>query len=67
MVACIRHALDRLSRGQVPPPLPQQQIQEIAAAPPSCLDYYRTAYPRVYRESQQLRQSLFAPSGAADV
>ncbi len=64
--ACIRHALDWLSRGQVPPPLPQQQIQEIAAAPPSCLDYYRTTYSRLCRKSQQLRQSLFTPSGAAD-
>jgi hypothetical protein len=58
MVACLRHALEWLSRGQAPPPLAGQAVQEIAAAAPSCLEYYRTVYPRVRRENQELGQWL---------
>lgn len=58
IMASLRHAVDWLSRGEVPPPLPRQQIQEIVARELSCPDYYRTVYPRLCQESQQIRHRL---------
>jgi hypothetical protein len=60
---CIRHALEWAERGELPPPLPQERMQE-AAGVPSFPEYYRTAYPRLRRDSQRLQESLDRLLGA---
>jgi hypothetical protein len=56
VAACWRHALDWLSRGEVPPPLPRAEIDRILTAVPRCGDYYRRSYAQVWREVAELKK-----------
>jgi hypothetical protein len=52
------------ARGELPPPLPQQEIDELTIAPPPILEYYRDLYAPLRRESRQIEDSVLAVSGA---
>ena len=56
--ASVAHALRWLSRGEIPPPLPEERVREATAAAGSCGDYYSKTYPRIYRENEEIRRSL---------
>jgi predicted nucleotidyltransferase len=63
----IRHALEWASRGELPPAIPQQDIQERMSAVTSCPEYFRTVYGPLRREIQWIEESLASLSGAADL
>lgn len=67
ITASVRHALDWLSRGEIPPPLHQEAAFVILAPTAQCLDYYRTRYAGLCQESQQLRQAAAALSKTAAI
>ena len=46
----ITHALDWLSRGEIPPALPANQLEAALHITMSCDTYYRTVFPRLRRE-----------------
>ena len=58
--ASVTHALRWLSRGEIPPPIPDERIGEARASAVSCVDYYRKCYDRIYRENQEIWRSLAA-------
>ena len=60
--ASVAHALRWLSRGEIPPPLPEERIREATTAAGSCGDYYRKTYARIYREDVEIWHSLAAIS-----
>jgi hypothetical protein len=64
-MALIRHAMDWASRCELPPAIPQAEIQEMmAAGAPTIADYYRTEYEPLRRDSRQIEESLRKLSGA---
>jgi hypothetical protein len=63
-LAQLRHAVEWAARGELPPPLPQQEIDELTIAPPPILEYYRDLYEPLRRESRQIEDSVLAVSGA---
>jgi len=58
----VTHALGWLSRGEIPPLIPDERIGEARASAVSCRDYYRRAYGRIYRENEEIWRSLAAIS-----
>jgi hypothetical protein len=62
-LALIRHAMDWVSRGELPPPIPDEKILEMmAAGAPTIADYYRAEYDPLRRDSRLLQESLAALS-----
>jgi predicted nucleotidyltransferase len=65
--ACIGQALEWAARGELPPAIPQEKMREMLTGAPSVLDYYRTAYGPLRRESQRLQESFSPHLDAAQV
>ena len=57
-VATLRHAVEHLCRGRIPPPLGPEEMREALARPPACSDYYRSVFPRLYWETERLWEKL---------
>ncbi len=65
-MALIRHAMDWASRGELPPAIPPEKIGEMMAAGASTiLEYYRSEYGLLRRDSRRIQESLLALSDAA--
>lgn len=58
--ACVRHALEWASRGELPPAIPQKELRDMIENRPTCLEYYRTIYAPLRRESALLRESALS-------
>ena len=52
-IEVVRHALPYLESGRTPPPLDDGLVRHLVADRPSCIEYYRSVFPRVYRDSEQ--------------
>jgi hypothetical protein len=63
-IALLQHSIDYLRDGRTPPPLPLDRLKAIARHRPSCPDYYRKDFDKIYRTSESLWNSLgeLAPS-----
>jgi hypothetical protein len=57
-IELVRHALPYLESERIPPPLGDEMVQRVVADRPSCSEYYRRVFPRVYQESEQQWQRL---------
>ena len=60
VTACIRHALASMERGEIPPPLPRERVLALMTGVDSMEDYYRSRYPALRREVDELRTALDA-------
>ena len=52
-IEVVRHSVPHLDAGRVPPPLAPGLVSKLLVSPPSPADYYRSVFPRVYRESEE--------------
>lgn len=57
-IELVRHALPYLESGRIPPPLDDGVVGRLVADRPSCSEYYRSVFPRVYWESEEQWQRL---------
>jgi hypothetical protein len=57
-MAVIRHAVNWLSRGELPPAIPQEEIRQMMAAGQPIAAYYRTLYRELHSETRRLQESL---------
>ena len=64
-MAQTRHAVAWASRGEVPPPIPQEEIRQMMTEVRPILDYYRVEYSPLRRESRSLQESLLTLAGEA--
>jgi hypothetical protein len=65
-VSLIRHAVEWISRGELPLAVSQEKIQGLMTAGASTIaGYYRVEYGPLRRESRRIQESLAALSGAA--
>jgi hypothetical protein len=66
-IACLRHAVEWVAHGELPPALPHEKVREIQSGVMSFPDYYRTVYGRLREESQRLKESLYPHDGVSPV
>ncbi len=52
-IEVVRHALPYLDAGEAPPPLDPRRVAGWISGSPSPAGYYRSVFPRVYRESEE--------------
>ncbi len=57
-VITVGHALPWLLRGEAPPPLPPEQVNALRGMRISVEDYYRSAYPALYRDLMKVWERL---------
>jgi predicted nucleotidyltransferase len=55
-VKYLRHALQWLADGEIPPAIPQPETRRLIAEPPTCAEYYHTVYGGLRSESEDLHQ-----------
>lgn len=65
-VITIGHALRWLRRGELPPPLPPEQIAALRRTRMSAEDYYRSVYPQLYRDLLKIWEGLEDLSSCRD-
>jgi hypothetical protein len=53
-IALLRHSVAYLRNGEVPPPLPQQEIDAASQHRPSVSGYFRRDFAGIYRQTQEL-------------
>jgi hypothetical protein len=53
-VSTVHHAIKYLERGQIPPPMNQEEVDRVLAVSASFADYYKCVFPRLYKEREEL-------------